>query len=291
MLFNEKVLDLALSQIGLNIGWQSMSQQSMRILQTLVIKYIRELGKATMGFANNGNRHEAFLSDLVLAMRQMNVSLEEIQEYINEVDSVPFIKGNCIPLYPCPPPKGYVRINFPGVDEIATRPEYMEPWLPSLNFGDKSEEKDTANGTSGETNGQDGPTEGETCPNGDGNMNDPKNGVAHERLNDHIYLSSVYIDAEGRVVGIGGREGVAPDSRLPPKDDYEEKKIAEEEEKKRKSLEAEEQERKKKQKVEEVNKPIKTKIKEKTLMGQRKYQKEVTRQSFPLWLTQWYTDR
>lgn len=270
MLFNEKVLDLALSQIGLKVGWQSMSQQSMRILQSLIIKYIQEIGKSTMGYANNFNRCEAMLSDAMLALQQMNMNYEELQEYMRTFESEPFVKANVIPRYPCPPVRGYYRINFPTPDEIASRPEHIEEWLPSLNFGDKpSDNKGTdSDAKMADLNGVD------ITENSQANLNELNNGADSNSVcnggkkegfrpeNDHIYLSSVYIDAEGRVVGIGGREGVAPDSKLPPRDDYEERRLAEEEAKRRKREDEESERLKKKQKADEDTNKIKLKIKD-----------------------------
>lgn len=259
MLFNEKVLEVALSQIGLNIGWQSMSQSSMRILQTLVSKYIQELGKATMGFANNFNRSEPVLTDTLLAMRHMNISVEEIQEYLRKVEQVPFAKLAQLPKYPCPPVKGYARINFPSPEEVATRPEYFEEWLPSINFGDKSngqgDKLTDDNVITGGDNQTEMPldTESQVLANGvDGTtLNGERKDSRPDNWNDHIYLSSVYIDAEGHVVGIAGHTGVAPDSKLPPRDDVEERRLAEEEAKKRKKEDEENEKLKKKQKINE----------------------------------------
>lgn len=270
MLFNEKVLDVALSQIGLKMGWQSMSQQSMRILQSLIIKYIQAMGKSTMGYANNFNRCEAILSDTMLALQEMKMDYEDLQEYMRKFESEPFIKASIIPRYPCPPVRGYYRINFPTSDELASRPEHIEEWLPSLNFGEKATDVKSADSDvkMAELKGVEGADNSQTY------LNQLNNGVTSDGVcngeekegfrpeNDHIYLSSVYIDAEGRVVGIGGREGVAPDSKLPPRDDYEERRLAEEEAKRRKREDEENERLKKKQKAEEDVNKLKLKIKE-----------------------------
>lgn len=74
-------------------------------------------------------RTEANLDDLGLAFRHMNIDIQELTEYIKNVDSVP-----CPVTVPKFPIQRENHLNFlkPGSREVVTRPVHVHEHLPAM---------------------------------------------------------------------------------------------------------------------------------------------------------------
>ena len=74
-------------------------------------------------------RTEANLDDLGLAFRHMNISIEELAEYVKNVDSIP-----CPVSVPKLPIHRDSHLNFlkPGSREVVTRPVHVHEHLPAM---------------------------------------------------------------------------------------------------------------------------------------------------------------
>lgn len=74
-------------------------------------------------------RTEANLDDLGLAFQYMNIDIQELAEYIKNVDSVP-----CVIQVPQFPVKRENHLNFlkPGSREVVTRPVHVHEHLPAM---------------------------------------------------------------------------------------------------------------------------------------------------------------
>lgn len=74
-------------------------------------------------------RSEANLDDLGLAFGHMNIDLQELAEYVRNVDSVP-----CVVAVPKLPVHRDSHLNFlkPGSREVVTRPVYVHEHLPPM---------------------------------------------------------------------------------------------------------------------------------------------------------------
>ena len=74
-------------------------------------------------------RCDANLDDLGLAFRHMNIDLQELAEYVKNVDSVP-----CAVSVPKLPIHKESHLNFlkPGSREVVTRPLHVYDHLPAM---------------------------------------------------------------------------------------------------------------------------------------------------------------
>ena len=70
------------------------------------------------------------LDDLGLAFMDMGINVEELQEYVQCVDSVPFVKE--VPKYPIPR-ESHLNFLKPGSKEVVTRPVYVHEHLPPMH--------------------------------------------------------------------------------------------------------------------------------------------------------------
>jgi len=74
-------------------------------------------------------RTEPNLDDLGLAFRYMNIDIQELAEYVKNVDSVP-----CLTQVPQYPVRRENHLNFlkPGSREVVTRPVHVHEHLPAM---------------------------------------------------------------------------------------------------------------------------------------------------------------
>lgn len=70
------------------------------------------------------------LDDLGLAFHEMGVNVEDLKEYVQYVDAVPF--GHHVPKFPVPRDS---HLNFlkPGSREVVTRPVHVHEYLPPMH--------------------------------------------------------------------------------------------------------------------------------------------------------------
>ena len=75
------------------------------------------------------NRTNPTLSDLQYAFNEMKISLPELEEYYNSVDSLPF--PDKLPALPVHRPSE-LNLLKPGSKEIISRPLYIHEHLPPM---------------------------------------------------------------------------------------------------------------------------------------------------------------
>ena len=69
------------------------------------------------------------LDDLGLAFLEMGINISELEEYVRNVDSVPFMHE--IPMYPLPK-ESHLNHLKPGSREVVTRPVHVDEHLPPM---------------------------------------------------------------------------------------------------------------------------------------------------------------
>jgi len=70
---------------------------------------------------------EPSLDDLGLAFKQTGVLLHELEDYVSQVDQVPF--SYQLPQFPLPKPN---QLHHPRKEDILDRPEFYNDYLPPL---------------------------------------------------------------------------------------------------------------------------------------------------------------
>ncbi|XP_054011297.1 transcription initiation factor TFIID subunit 3-like isoform X2 [Hylaeus anthracinus] len=134
--YSRSVLKMAVAQICQTIGWHSINSTPLEFMVDLMQEYILRISKLTHQYAEILGRTEANLDDLGLAFQHMNIDIQELTEYIKNVEPVP---------YPIAVPKFPIQrenhLNFlkPGSREVVTRPVHVHEHLPAM-YPDTEEE-------------------------------------------------------------------------------------------------------------------------------------------------------
>ncbi|GAB6022995.1 hypothetical protein CHUAL_007086 [Chamberlinius hualienensis] len=127
--FARNVLKVAMAQICQNLGWHAVQTTPMNILVDILQRYLCTVAKITHQYAEHYNRNEPNLNDIGLAFKDLGISLTELEEYISNVEPVPF--AHPVPKFPVARNN---QFNFPKENsrEVSARPEWIDPHLPCV---------------------------------------------------------------------------------------------------------------------------------------------------------------
>ncbi|XP_011708270.1 PREDICTED: transcription initiation factor TFIID subunit 3 isoform X2 [Wasmannia auropunctata] len=127
--YSRNVLKIVVAQICQTIGWHSINSTPLEFLVDLLQEYLLRVSKLTHQYTEVLGRTEPNLDDLGLTFQYMNIDIQELAEYVKNVDSVP-----CpiqVPQYPI---RRENHLNFlkPGSREVVTRPVHVHEHLPAM---------------------------------------------------------------------------------------------------------------------------------------------------------------
>ncbi|XP_023246704.1 transcription initiation factor TFIID subunit 3 [Copidosoma floridanum] len=127
--YSRNVLKVVVAQICQTIGWHSIHTTPLEFMVDLMQEYIFHLAKLSQQYSQVLGRCEANLDDLGLAFQDMNIDLQELAEYIKNVEPVP-----CALSVPKLPIHKENHLNFlkPGSREVVTRPVHVHEHLPAM---------------------------------------------------------------------------------------------------------------------------------------------------------------
>ncbi|XP_003427022.2 transcription initiation factor TFIID subunit 3 isoform X1 [Nasonia vitripennis] len=134
--YTRNVLKMVVAQICQTVGWHSINSTPLEFMVDLMQEYIFQVSKLTQQYAQVLGRCDANLDDLGLAFRHMNIDLQELAEYVKNVDSIP-----CVVSVPKLPIHRESHLNFlkPGSREVVTRPVHVHEHLPAMYPGTEEE--------------------------------------------------------------------------------------------------------------------------------------------------------
>ncbi|XP_011637929.1 transcription initiation factor TFIID subunit 3 isoform X2 [Pogonomyrmex barbatus] len=134
--YSRSVLKIVVAQICQTIGWHSINSTPLEFLVDLMQEYLFRVSKLTHQYAEVLGRTEANLDDLGLAFQYMNIDIQELAEYVKNVDSIP-----CVVQVPQYPIRRENHLNFlkPGSREVVTRSVHIHEHLPAM-YPDTEEE-------------------------------------------------------------------------------------------------------------------------------------------------------
>ena len=109
---------------------RSKCQILFQVLQDLMVRYIKSIGLNMKNMAELDNRTQPDLYDAFRALVDMNISLEELSEYVEQFDSKALITDP-VPMFPQP---SETRLNHlkPGSQEVLRRPVHVHQHLPPM---------------------------------------------------------------------------------------------------------------------------------------------------------------
>ncbi|KAM0724336.1 Transcription initiation factor TFIID subunit 3 [Formica fusca] len=134
--YSRSILKIVVAQICQMIGWHSINSTPLEFMVDLMQEYMLRISRLTHQYAEVLGRTEPNLDDLGLTFQHMNIDIQELAEYVKNVDSVP-----CpiqIPKYPV---RRENHLNFlkPGSREVVTRSVHIHEHLPAM-YPDTEEE-------------------------------------------------------------------------------------------------------------------------------------------------------
>ncbi|XP_041674445.1 uncharacterized protein LOC108102367 isoform X2 [Drosophila eugracilis] len=124
--------DLALviiAQIAQTIGYSSTLSAPLELLQDIMHKFTQEFSRDLHGHMEHANRTQPNLKDARLSIKNLNINIQELLDYIGNVEPVGFARD--VAQFPI---KKAVNMNFlkPGSAETLTRPVYIFEYLPPM---------------------------------------------------------------------------------------------------------------------------------------------------------------
>ncbi|XP_064537524.1 uncharacterized protein Taf3 isoform X2 [Drosophila montana] len=130
--YTSEILGIVIAQIAQTIGYSRTQSAPLELLEDILQRFIQELARDLHSQAEHANRVEPNLKDALLSLRNLNINVHELLDYIGNVEPIPFVRE--VPAYPV---KRSSNMNFlkPGSAETLTRPvhifEYLPPMLPT----------------------------------------------------------------------------------------------------------------------------------------------------------------
>ncbi|XP_075219426.1 TBP-associated factor 3 [Lycorma delicatula] len=128
--FTRSILRVVVAQLCQTIGWHAVNTTPFELLTDVLQKYIVELAENAHRYAEQFGHTDPTLHDLGLAFRDMGISISELEEYVENVPSVPFPKE--IPKYPTER-ENHLNLLKPGSREVVTRPVHIHEHLPAMH--------------------------------------------------------------------------------------------------------------------------------------------------------------
>ncbi|KAM7348762.1 TBP-associated factor 3 [Cochliomyia hominivorax] len=127
--YMKDILRVAVAQICQTIGYNATQTAPLELLQDVLDKFLKEFTRDLRRQVEHYNRTEANLNDVTLTLSSINVNLNELLDYINNVEPVPFALE--VPKFPA---RKDSALNFlkPGSKEVLTRPVHVYDHLPPM---------------------------------------------------------------------------------------------------------------------------------------------------------------
>ncbi|XP_022879473.1 transcription initiation factor TFIID subunit 8-like [Olea europaea var. sylvestris] len=142
--FAQAIARIAVAQICESLGYQSFQQSALDTLSDVGVRYIREIGKNAMCYANLTNRNECNVFDVIQGLEDLGSVqgfsgasdynhclsgsgvVRDIIRYVYETEEFPF--AHSIPTFPVVK-GGKLYTSFAQIGENPPN-EYIPSWLP-----------------------------------------------------------------------------------------------------------------------------------------------------------------
>ncbi|XP_051173985.1 transcription initiation factor TFIID subunit 3 isoform X2 [Leptopilina boulardi] len=160
--YSRSVLRLVVAQMCQTVGWHSINSTPLEFLVDLMHEYLLRISRLTHQYCEVVGRTEPNLDDLGLAFRHMNINIEELSEYVRNVDSIPCPIS--VPKLPIPR-ENHLNFLKPGSREVVTRPVHVHEHLPAM-YPETEEDYPTEKSEINLTNGVSESTESNGLPAG-----------------------------------------------------------------------------------------------------------------------------
>ncbi|XP_018803027.1 PREDICTED: uncharacterized protein LOC108977670 isoform X3 [Bactrocera latifrons] len=127
-----ELLRTVVAQICQTMGYHVVQTTPFELLQDILQRFLHEFSRDLRRQVEHYNRTEACLDDIYVTLRNLNININELLDYTNNVEPVPLAVE--LPKFPA---HKNTNLNFlkPGSKEVLIRPvhiyEYLPPMLPA----------------------------------------------------------------------------------------------------------------------------------------------------------------
>ncbi|MED6283149.1 transcription initiation factor TFIID subunit 3 [Characodon lateralis] len=137
--YARSLLRVSVAQICQALGWDAVQLTACDLLSDVLHRYIQQLARVCHRYSELYGRTDPVLDDLSQAFRLMGVNLSELEDYVNNLEPVPFTHQT--PLFPVN--KNNV-LQFPqaGVRDAEERKDYIPEYMPPLVSLQEAEEEE-----------------------------------------------------------------------------------------------------------------------------------------------------
>ncbi|XP_035498975.2 transcription initiation factor TFIID subunit 3 [Scophthalmus maximus] len=148
--YARSLLRVSVAQICQALGWDAVQLTACDLLSDVLHRYIQQLAKVCHRYTELYGRTDPVLDDVSQAFRLLGVSLSELEDYVHNLEPVPFAQQT--PLFPVSK-NNVLQFPQPGARDAEERKDYIPEHLPplvSLQEEEEEEEVLTDMGTSAE---------------------------------------------------------------------------------------------------------------------------------------------
>lgn len=148
--YARSLLRVSVAQICQALGWDAVQLTACDLLSDVLHRYIQQLARVCHRYSELYGRTDPVLDDVSQAFRLLGVSLSELEDYVHNLEPVPFIHQT--PLFPVTK-NNILQFPQPGARDAEERKDYIPDYMPplvSLQEEEEEEEVPPDMGTSAE---------------------------------------------------------------------------------------------------------------------------------------------
>ncbi|XP_037886190.1 transcription initiation factor TFIID subunit 3-like [Glossina fuscipes] len=124
--YMNEVLRVGVAQICQNVGYDATKTVALELLQGILDKFLKKLTRDLRHLVEHYNRTEANLNDMALILPNSGVNLDELTEYVTNVEPIPFAFE--VPKFPRSKAAG-VGFKKPSNKKVLSGPIYVNKHL------------------------------------------------------------------------------------------------------------------------------------------------------------------
>lgn len=148
--YSRSLLRVSVAQICRALGWDSVQLGACHLLTDVLQRYLQQLGRGCHRYSELYGRTDPILEDVSEAFQLMGVSVQELEDYIHNLEPVTF--PHPIPAFPVSK-HSVLQFPTPGSKDAEERRDYIPDYLPPIVSSQEEEEEEqvpTDGGTSAE---------------------------------------------------------------------------------------------------------------------------------------------
>lgn len=121
MTFSSEISCAVVAKICQDVGWHTAHKGALTVLADLLENYIRKISSIAVDFANHNDRNDPNVDDLAMTFKFINFDLNQLRDYVLNVNSSPLPQK--VPIFPLPCRENRAIDNCAPSDE--ERPEWF----------------------------------------------------------------------------------------------------------------------------------------------------------------------